>query len=137
MSNYYHDMTQLINTTHDAQTLDFYRENVQHIKDTEKISQKEYLMLLSMLSEKAIPLTASVAQASKFEIGDTYSTRSICDHDCIFEIKVISRTDKMLTYDYSSDTRRSKIKIDADGNEYITPDNYSMAPTFRANKRTA
>ena len=94
-------------------------------------------MLLSMLSEKAIPLTASVAQASKFEIGDTYSTRSICDHDCIFEIKVISRTDKMLTYDYSSDTRRSKIKIDADGNEYITPDNYSMAPTFRANKRTA
>ena len=33
----------------------------------------------------------------KFEIGKTYFCRSICDHDCIFEMTVISRTEKTIT----------------------------------------
>lgn len=32
----------------------------------------------------------------KFEIGKTYTTRSVCDHDCVFTIEVIKRTDKTI-----------------------------------------
>lgn len=70
----------------------------------------------------------------KFEIGTTYGSRSICDHNCIFEIEVISRTDKMIKYKYMNKIRTSKIKLDSDGNERIQPDNYSMAPSFRASR---
>lgn len=69
----------------------------------------------------------------KFEVGKKYYSRSICDHECIYEIEVISRTDKTITYMYDGEKRRSKIHI-SDNVEYIRPDNYSFAPTFRANK---
>ena len=70
----------------------------------------------------------------KFEPGITYASRSICDHNCIFEIKTISRTEKTLTYKYDNQIRRSSIHIDSQGNEFIRPDNYSMAPIFRATR---
>jgi hypothetical protein len=31
---------------------------------------------------------------TKFEVGRTYSTRSVCDHNCIFSYTVTRRTDK-------------------------------------------
>lgn len=67
----------------------------------------------------------------KFEEGKTYTLRSICDHECIFEITVISRTEKSLTYLYEKRKRRSSLRTDNDS-EFIRPDNYSMAPVFRA-----
>ena len=67
----------------------------------------------------------------KFEVGKAYEQRSICDHDCIFKIEVIKRTEKTLTYIYDGQQRRSKIK-EWDGSEMIRPDNYSMAPSFHA-----
>lgn len=66
-----------------------------------------------------------------FIAGKKYCSRSIGDHNCIFEITVISRTDKTLCYTYGNRTRRSKIHLD-DYGEYIRPDNYSMSPTFHA-----
>lgn len=72
----------------------------------------------------------------KFEVGRKYQTRSIGDHDCIFEIMVTSRTQKTVSYLYNGKQRRSSIKVDADG-EWIRPDNYSMAPVFRAHRETA
>ena len=33
----------------------------------------------------------------KFEVGKLYSTRSICDHECIWEYVVIARTAKTIT----------------------------------------
>lgn len=33
----------------------------------------------------------------KFEVGKTYSTRSICDHNCIIRVKVLKRTAKTVT----------------------------------------
>lgn len=70
----------------------------------------------------------------KFEVNKTYGSRSICDHNCIFEIKTISRTDKTVTYKYENQIRRSSVKFDQQGNEYIKPDNYSMAPIFKAER---
>lgn len=69
-----------------------------------------------------------------FEEGKTYYTRSACDHNCIFTIEVVRRTAKTVTYKYLGLQRRSNIKLDENGNEWIRPDNYSMAPVFRAER---
>ena len=71
----------------------------------------------------------------KFETEKSYYARSICDHDCIFIIEVVKRTAKTVTYMYQGKERRSNIKLDEHGNEYIKPDNYSMAPVFRAERQ--
>ncbi|MGX4263134.1 hypothetical protein ACWJXY_06675 [Clostridioides difficile] len=71
----------------------------------------------------------------KFEVGKTYATRSICDHDCIYTIEVIRRTNKTLTYQESNNIKRVKIRFTEDS-EYIKLGNYSMAPVFYANKKS-
>ena len=60
----------------------------------------------------------------KFEIGKEYFTRSICDSECIFSIKITGRTAKTVSYEYMGESRRSKIRFD-DSGEYIQPDRYS------------
>ncbi|WP_227865299.1 hypothetical protein [Clostridioides sp. ZZV14-6044] len=67
----------------------------------------------------------------KFEVGKTYATRSICDHNCIYTIEVIKRTDKTITYKEDDTVRRAKIRFN-DDYEYIRVGNYSMATNFSA-----
>lgn len=69
----------------------------------------------------------------KFEIGKEYTTRSICDSNCVFTIQITGRTAKTVSYNYLGRSRRSMVHIDQDG-EWIQPDRYSMAPTFRASR---
>lgn len=69
----------------------------------------------------------------QFEIGKEYTARSICDSNCIFTIKITWRTAKTVSYDYLGRSRRSMVRMDQDG-EWIQPDRYSMAPTFRASR---
>ena len=64
--------------------------------------------------------------------NSTLTAKSICDSDCIFSIKVIKRTAKMATIIHQGNEMRVKIKLDSEGNEFLKPDNYSMAPVFRA-----
>ena len=67
---------------------------------------------------------------SKFIVGESYSRRSICDSECIFYIKIISRTDKTVTAeDRHGDTRRYKVHTYGNS-EYIKAGNYSMAGTW-------
>lgn len=68
----------------------------------------------------------------KFEVGKTYATRSVCDHDCMFTIEVIKRTDKTITYKEYDTVRRAKIRFNNDNCEYIRIGNYSMSPNFSA-----
>ncbi len=69
-----------------------------------------------------------------FEIGKKYSTRSICNHDCVFVIEVVKRTAKTVTFrKKDGKERRTKIFVDSYG-EYIMPDRYSMAPVFHAHE---
>lgn len=74
------------------------------------------------------------AEKRKFIVGNTYTTRSICDHDCIFSFKVIKRTEKTVTITSSFGTVRRKIGYDyCDGSEFIAPLGlYSMSPTLTA-----
>ena len=69
----------------------------------------------------------------KFEIGKEYFDTSACDHNCVFTIKIVKRTEKTVTFERNGKTRRAKLFSDERG-EYIIPDRYSMAPVFRAER---
>jgi len=81
----------------------------------------------------AAPVAEVVAPVAKFEVGKTYTCRSICDSDCIFEYKIIARTAKRLTIqkrDGSIVKRGVTIYRDA---ESCAPDGrYSMCPVISA-----
>jgi hypothetical protein len=67
-----------------------------------------------------------------FEVGKTYSCRSICDSGCIFSFEVVARTAKMLTLKEGSKTFKRGVYI-WEGVECCKPyGRYSMAPTIRA-----
>ena len=72
----------------------------------------------------------------KFEIGKTYFCRSACDYECIFEMKVISRTAKTITAEHNVGGRqiqRFKIKDHFnEGIEHVDCGRYSMHPIFSA-----
>ena len=67
------------------------------------------------------------------QTGQTLTSSSLCDYDCIFSLKVIDRKGSFATIlmDGDKETRRVKVR-NFNGEEYLRPDNYSMAPTFRA-----
>lgn len=75
---------------------------------------------------------------SKFEPGKTYQTRSVCDHDCIVTVEVLSRTAKTVR----ARTRRGeqtlrvseyRSRSGLDVIEQVKPwGSYSMAPIVSA-----
>lgn len=71
---------------------------------------------------------------AQFETGKTYTTRSICDHDCIISLTVIKRTAKTITADLGGHRGVKVLRITVwDGEETVKPwGSYSMAPQIRA-----
>jgi hypothetical protein len=68
----------------------------------------------------------------KIETGKTYTCHSSCNYDCIFSVKVLSRTEKTaMIIGILGESRRCKIYMDG-SEEYLAPYRYSMAPTFHA-----
>ena len=67
----------------------------------------------------------------KFEVGKSYSMKSICDSNCVWTYKVVRRTDKTV---WITDGEVNKFRIkEYEGSEFIKPlGTYSMAPTLRA-----
>jgi hypothetical protein len=72
--------------------------------------------------------------ANVIKSNQTLTAKSICDSNCTFTLKVVERNGNFATIKYDGKTRKTKVRIDIDGNEYLRPDNYSMAPMFRANR---
>ena len=72
----------------------------------------------------------------QFEIGKTYGCRSICDSDCIFEFKVVSRSAKQITIkDDLRGVHRVGVRVEG-GEEFCRPlGSYSMALVLRAGRR--
>lgn len=74
----------------------------------------------------------------KFEIGETYSMRSICDHNCVWSYTVVARTAQTITLDDGKKTTRCRISKKV--SEYIKAETvfplgqYSMAPSLSADK---
>lgn len=68
----------------------------------------------------------------KFEAGKTYSTRSICDHDCVISVTIEKRTAKTVTATFRGEQKTFRVG-EYDGAEFIKPwGSYSMAPVIRA-----
>ena len=68
-----------------------------------------------------------------FEIGKTYTTRSVCDHNCIFSAKILKRTAKTVTIKTDGDVVRRKIEVWNDAETFFPFGKYSMAAIISAN----
>ena len=73
----------------------------------------------------------------KFEIGKTYTVRSICDHNCVWTFTVKARTAQMITLvdERGKEIRCKVIRQISEWNhaESVFPlGRYSMAPTLVA-----
>ena len=71
----------------------------------------------------------------KFQVGQTYSTRSICDHNCIFSLTVLSRTARTIKIKDLHDSKSVKTLhiSEWEGVEQVRPlGSYSMAPIIGA-----
>jgi hypothetical protein len=72
-----------------------------------------------------------------FEAGKTYSTRSLCDYDCIFRFSIVRRTAKTITFTYHGQEQTRGVRI-RDGVERCLPlGRFSMAPTITADRLEA
>ena len=75
---------------------------------------------------------------SKFEPGKTYSTRSICDHDCVISVTIEKRTAKTVTLTKAPKGNGQKVfrlALDYTGAECFNPwGTYSMAPQIAAGR---
>lgn len=68
----------------------------------------------------------------QFQVGKTYSTRSICDHDCIIAVTIEKRTAKTVTATVRGESKTFRV-AEYDGAETIKPwGSYSMCPIIRA-----
>jgi len=69
----------------------------------------------------------------KFQVGKTYSCRSICDYDCIFTFTVVERTAQMVTLSAAHRAPiRRKVRV-WNGVEQVDPlGRYSMSPVLGA-----
>lgn len=78
-----------------------------------------------------------MSKQAQFQVGATYATRSVCDHDCIFSITVARRTAKTIT---TTEGKRLGIRPLSYGvaHESVMPyGRYSMAPIIDASERVS
>lgn len=69
----------------------------------------------------------------KFQTGKTYSTRSVCDSDCIIAVTIEKRTEKTVTCKVRGESKKFRVSLDYSGQEYFKPwGSYSMAPIITA-----
>jgi hypothetical protein len=80
--------------------------------------------------------TASTETTSAFQVGATYSCRSLCDYDCIWTFEVIKRTAKFVTLRQVNSGEIMRVGVKTwNGDEVALPfGSYSMAPSIRASK---
>lgn len=105
------------------------------------------LATIGIFKDQANVDAAPEPSIRKFEVGTVYSTRSICDHDCIFRWVVVKRTAKSVWLQsvggpelkpYGDVTRRSITKHYSDNAELVYPSGkYSMCPILTADKKEA
>ncbi len=72
----------------------------------------------------------------KFEVGKTYSMRSACDHNCVWNAKVLNRTARFVTLkvDGGKELVRCKVHVWQDSESCYPLGTYSMCPVLTAEK---
>lgn len=70
--------------------------------------------------------------AKAFQIGNTYTTRSACDHDCIFAFNIVRRTAKTITFTYHGKEQTRGVRVRDDAETCFPLGRFSMAPVITA-----
>lgn len=74
----------------------------------------------------------------KFEVGQSYQCRSVCDWDCVWTFRVVSRTAKFITIVQDNDPHEKPKRVgvrEYKGIEAASPlGTYSMAPVISAGR---
>ena len=68
----------------------------------------------------------------QFKVGETYETRSICDHNCIFSFKILRRTAKCVWVNVDGEIVRRGIEVWRDAETFYPFGKYSMAAIISA-----
>jgi len=59
--------------------------------------------------------------ANNFIVGKTYTTRSICAHNCIYKAVVLKKTEKTVTIETRMEgPKTKKVMTDNEGKQYFT-----------------
>jgi hypothetical protein len=75
----------------------------------------------------------NATEIKKFEVGKTYTMRSICDYNCIWTYTIKSRTASTITTECGKTLRIIKKLTEWNGSESVRPDgSYSMSPVLKA-----
>ena len=77
-------------------------------------------------------ITRGVNNMKTFETGKSYSTRSICDHNCIFEHEILRRTAKSVYINVHGKVVRRSISIYDDREQFFPYGKYSMCAVISA-----
>ena len=75
---------------------------------------------------------APTAKPTKFEAGGTYRTNSICDSNCWYEIKVLSRTAKTVTISEHGRQKTCRLSVYEGVEQFKPHGSYSMCAIIRA-----
>jgi len=68
----------------------------------------------------------------QFQVGQTYSARSICDYDCIFNFAIVSRTEKTVKVLENGKVKTCKITVRNDVETIKPHGSYSMCTVLGA-----
>lgn len=110
----------------------FARSDFRQIKPQLDKLQERQLEIDFSAAANIVSFPAIAQTPTRFEPGQSYYTRSIGDHNCIFSVKVTARTPKTITAIFEGQQKRYRPWI-SDGVEKIHPaGRYSMAPTIDA-----
>lgn len=67
-----------------------------------------------------------------FQVGQRYSCRSLCDHDCVWTYEVTARTARFVTLTDGHEAVRVGVTVLDDVERCSPHGRYSMSPTLRA-----
>jgi hypothetical protein len=68
----------------------------------------------------------------QFKTGETYQTRSVCDHNCIFSFKILRRTAKSVWVIVDGEKVRRLIEVWNNEETFYPFGKYSMAAIISA-----
>lgn len=71
---------------------------------------------------------------TKFIVGQSYATRSACDHDCIFAYEILGRTAKTVTIQVSDKIVKRGISVWGDVEQFKPHGSYSMCAIISADR---
>lgn len=75
------------------------------------------------------------ATISKFQVGKSYSCRSLCDHNCIFTFEVVARTPQFVTIKapiVRGGQAARKVRVLGTAEQLDPLGRYSMSPVLSA-----